>query len=87
MKRLSSADYLRAVLKEACVLSIIPIVCACLVDAWLICYSNICVISEAASERNCDLLCESMRVGKYACLVMTSTMHRSIVLALTFCVG
>ena len=39
-------DIFRAILIEACVLSRIPIVCACFVDAWLIWISSIGVISE-----------------------------------------
>ena len=44
-------------------------------------------ISATTSDWNCDPLSEKINVGKYACLVMTSTIHRPIVFAGLFCVG
>ena len=87
IERLSPVDIFSAVLTEACVLSKIPIVCACFVDAWRIWISSICIISATTSDRNCEPLSLRINVGKYACLVMTSTMHRPIVRAVAFCVG
>ena len=76
-----------AVLIEACVLSKTPIVCACFVVAWLIWISRICISSATTSDLNYEPLSDKINVGKYACLVMTSTMHRPIVFAVEFCVG
>ena len=87
IERLSSVDIFSAVLIEACVLSKIPIVWACFVDAWLIWISSICVISVTTSDLNCEPLSDRISVGRYACLVMTSTMHRLTVRAVAFCAG
>ena len=87
IERLSPVDIFSAVLIEACVLSKIPIVCACFVDAWLIWISRIRVISSTTSDLNCEPLSDKINIGKYVYLVMTSTMHRPIVFAVAFCVG
>ena len=87
IERLSLVDIFSAVLIEACVLSKIPIVCACFAEAWLIWISSICDFSATTSDRNCEPLSDKINVGKYACLVMTSTRHRPIVRAVAFCVG
>ena len=87
IERLSPVDIFNAVLIEACVLSKIPIVCACFVDAWLIWVSSIRVSSATSYDRNSEPLYDRINVGNYACLVMTSTMHRPIVRAVAFCVG
>ena len=87
IERLPPVDIFSAYLIEACVLSKIPIVCTCSVDAWLIRISSICVISATTSDLNCEPLSDRINVGRKACLVMTSTMHRPIVFAVAFCVG
>ena len=86
IERLSPVDFFNAVLIEACVRSSFPIVCACLIDAWLICFSSISIISARISQRNCDPLSDSPNVGQCACLVMTSTIHRPIKFAIAFSV-
>ena len=48
---------------------------------------SICVISATTSDLNCEPLSDKNKVGRYACLVMTSTMQRPIVFAVTFFVG
>ena len=86
IERLPPVDVFSAVLIEAWVVSKIPIVCACFVDTWMISISRICVISATTSDLNCEPLSDKIKVGRYACLVMTSTMQRPIVFAVTFCV-
>ena len=85
IERLSPVDIFSAVLIEGCVFSKIPIVYACFVDAWLIWFSSIRVISATTSDRNCEPLSDRINIGKCACLVMTR--HRPIVRAVAFCVG
>ena len=87
IERLSAVYNLRAVLIEACVRSKIPFIRACFVDEWLIWNSSICVFSPTTSDRNCEAFSDKNSDGKHACLVMTSTMHRPIVFAVTFSVG
>ena len=60
------------VLREACVLPNLPIVCGCLVVAHLSVIPKICVISATIFEVNADLLSVMRVVGRYACFVMIS---------------
>ena len=84
IERLSAFDIFNAVLIEACDRSSIPIACVGLVDAWFVCIPSISVTSVTIAERKCDPSSDRISVGKYTCLVMTSTIVVQLFLLLHF---
>ena len=87
IERRSPVDCFSDVFRDACVLSKMPIVWACLVDAWLICMSSACAIWLTTSDLNCDPLSVILTLGRYQCLVIASMIHRATVFAVISCVG